>query len=54
MMFGPFDKDSPNSAELMKWKVKLKSNDDLRQRFVDLKVPQAKAVGLTLPDSDLK
>ncbi len=54
MMFGPPDKDSPNSAELMKWKVKLKSNDDLRQRFVDLTVPQAKAVGLTLPDPDLK
>jgi len=54
MMFGPSDKDSPNSAELIKWKVKLKSNDELRQRFVDLTVPQAKAVGLTLPDKDLK
>lgn len=54
MMFGPPDKDSPNSAELMKWKVKIKSNDELRQRFVDLTVPQAKAVDLTLPDPDLK
>ncbi|KAB2846933.1 MAG: 1,2-phenylacetyl-CoA epoxidase subunit A [Melioribacteraceae bacterium] len=54
MMFGPPDKESPNSAELMKWKVKLKSNDELRQRFVDLTVPQAKAVNLTLPDPDLK
>ncbi len=54
MMFGPSDKDSPNSAELMRWKVKLKSNDELRQRFVDLTVPQAKAVNLTLPDPDLK
>lgn len=54
MMFGPPDKESPNSAELMKWKVKLKSNDELRQRFVDLTVPQAKAVDLTLPDPDLK
>lgn len=54
MMFGPPDKESPNSAELMRWKVKLKSNDELRQRFVDLTVPQAKAVNLTLPDPDLK
>lgn len=54
MMFGPPDKDSPNSAELMKWKVKLKSNDELRQRFVDLTIPQAKAVNLTIPDPDLQ
>lgn len=54
MMFGPSDKDSPNSAELLRWGVKRKSNDDLRQRFVDLTVPQAKAVNLTLPDPDLK
>jgi ring-1,2-phenylacetyl-CoA epoxidase subunit PaaA len=54
MMFGPTDKDSPNSAELMKWKVKLQSNDDLRQRFVNMTVAQANAVGLTLPDPDLK
>lgn len=54
MMFGPPDNDSPNSAELMRWKVKLKSNDELRQRFVDLTVPQAQAVNLTLPDPDLK
>ncbi len=54
MMFGPPDKESPNSAELMKWKIKLKSNDELRQRFVDLTVPQAKAVNLTIPDPDLK
>jgi len=54
MMFGPPDKDSPNSAELMKWKVKLKSNDELRQRFVDLTIPQANAVNLTIPDPDLK
>lgn len=54
MMFGPPDKDSPNSAELMRWKVKLKGNDELRQRFVDLTIPQAKAVNLTIPDPDLK
>jgi len=54
MMFGPSDKNSPNSAELMKWKVKSKSNDELRQRFVNMTVPQAQAVGLTLPDPDIE
>ncbi len=54
MMFGPHDTDSPNSGELLRWKVKTKTNDELRQRFVNLTVPQAKAVGLTIPDPDLK
>src|SRR5438128_2085000 len=54
MMFGPSDKDSPNSAELMRWRVKRKSNDDLRQRFIDLTIPQAHAVNLTIPDPFLK
>jgi len=54
MMFGPSDKDSPNSAELLRWRVKRKTNDELRQRFVNLTVPQAQAIGLTLPDPDLK
>jgi len=54
MMFGPHDTDSPNSAELLRWKVKRKTNDELRQRFVNLTVPQAQAVGLTLPDPDLR
>ena len=54
MMFGPNDKDSPNSAELIKWGVKKKGNDELRQRFVNLTVPQAQAVDLTLPDPKLK
>lgn len=53
-MFGPSDKDSPNSAELLKWRVKRKTNDELRQRFVNLTVPQAQAIGITLPDPDLK
>lgn len=53
MMFGPSDKDSPNSAELLKWRVKRKTNDELRQRFVNLTVPQAQAIGITLPDPDL-
>jgi ring-1,2-phenylacetyl-CoA epoxidase subunit PaaA len=54
MMFGPSDQDSPNSAELLKWGVKRRGNDELRQRFVDLTVPQAQAIGLTLPDPDLR
>ncbi len=54
MMFGPSDKDSPNSAELTRWRVKRESNDTLRQRFVDLTVPQARAIDVSLPDPDLK
>ena len=50
MMFGPSDKDSPNSAELLAWRVKQKGNDELRQRFINLTVPQAHAIGLTMPD----
>jgi ring-1,2-phenylacetyl-CoA epoxidase subunit PaaA len=54
MMFGPSDKDSPNSAELLRWKVKQKGNDELRQRFINLTVPQAEAIGLSIPDPALK
>jgi len=54
MMFGPSDADSPNSQELLRWKVKRKTNDELRQRFINLTVPQAKAVNLTFPDPDMK
>jgi len=54
MMFGPHDKDSPNSGDLLKWKVKLHSNDELRQRFIDRTVPQAEHIGLTIPDPKLK
>jgi ring-1,2-phenylacetyl-CoA epoxidase subunit PaaA len=53
MMFGPSDKDSPNSAELTKWGVKRKGNDELRQRFVNQTVAQAHAIGLTIPDPEL-
>jgi ring-1,2-phenylacetyl-CoA epoxidase subunit PaaA len=53
MMFGPSDKDSPNSAELIRWRVKRESNDTLRQRFVDLTVPQARAIDVSLPDPEL-
>ncbi|MFM1930713.1 MAG: subunit of multicomponent oxygenase, phenylacetic acid degradation [Bacteroidota bacterium] len=54
MMFGPTDADSQHSAESMKWRIKLFSNDELRQRFVDMTVPQAEILGLTIPDADLK
>jgi ring-1,2-phenylacetyl-CoA epoxidase subunit PaaA len=54
MMFGPSDKESPNSAELTRWGVKRKSNDELRQRFVNLTVAQAKAINLVLPDPELR
>jgi ring-1,2-phenylacetyl-CoA epoxidase subunit PaaA len=53
MMLGPSDKDSPNTGELIRGRVKRKTNDELRQRFVDLTVPQARAVNLTLPDPNL-
>ncbi|OTG92758.1 1,2-phenylacetyl-CoA epoxidase subunit PaaA [Acinetobacter sp. ANC 3832] len=54
MMFGPNDDHSPNSAQSMQWKVKLFSNDALRQKFVDNTVSQVLQLGLTVPDADLK
>lgn len=54
MMFGPTDDLSPNSAQSMKWKIKRKSNDELRQEFIDKTVPQAEFLGLTIPDKGLK
>jgi ring-1,2-phenylacetyl-CoA epoxidase subunit PaaA len=54
MMFGPPDDASPNSAQSMAWGIKRFSNDQLRQRFVDMTVPQSQALGLTLPDPDLR
>jgi len=54
MMFGPTDDSSPNSILSMKWKIKRFSNDDLRQKFIDVTVEQAKILGLTIPDPDLK
>ena len=53
-MFGPPDADSTNSTQGMRWGIKRVSNDDLRQKFVDATVPQAKVLGITLPDPDLK
>lgn len=54
MMFGPSDKDSPNSGDLLNWKVKKATNDELRQRFVNMTVTQAQLIGVELPDPDLK
>ena len=54
MMFGPHDAESTNSGDLMKWGVKRKSNDELRQHFVNITIPQATAVGLTVPDPELE
>ncbi|MDY7578124.1 1,2-phenylacetyl-CoA epoxidase subunit PaaA [Herbaspirillum sp. RTI4] len=54
MMFGPSDATSVNSAQSAQWRIKLFSNDELRQRMVDQTVPQAHYLGLTVPDADLK
>lgn len=54
MMFGPPDADSPNSEQSMKWRIKRQSNDELRQRFIDMTVPQADFLGLVIPDPQLK
>lgn len=54
MMFGPPDDASPNSAQSMAWKIKRFSNDDLRQRFIGMLVPQAEVLGVTLPDPELR
>jgi ring-1,2-phenylacetyl-CoA epoxidase subunit PaaA len=53
MMFGPPDAASANTGQSMAWKIKRHSNDELRQRFVDMTVPQAAVLGVTLPDPDL-
>ncbi len=54
MMFGPSDKDSVHSSQSMKWRIKMNTNDELRQKFVDQTVPQAEYLGLTVPDATLK
>ncbi len=54
MMFGPKDSESTNSDQSMKWKIKRKTNDELRQAFVDMIAEQIKTLGMTLPDPDLK
>ena len=54
MMFGPPDDNSPNTAQSVRWRIKRETNDELRQKFIDVTVPQAEAIGLTVPDPDLK
>jgi ring-1,2-phenylacetyl-CoA epoxidase subunit PaaA len=54
MMFGPPDADSPNTAQSMRWRIKRETNDELRQKFVDITVPQADFLNLKVPDRDLK
>jgi ring-1,2-phenylacetyl-CoA epoxidase subunit PaaA len=54
MMFGPSDAESRHSAQSMAWKIKRFSNDELRQKFIDVTVPQAEFLGLTIPDDKLE
>lgn len=54
MMFGPADEKSPHTAQSMRWKIKRFTNDELRQKFVDISTPQAEYLGLTIPDANLK
>ena len=54
MMFGPPDAESPNTENSVRWRIKRFTNDELRQKFVDVTVEQAKVLGLTVPDKDLK
>ena len=54
MMFGPRDADSPNTEQSMKWRIKRFTNDELRQKFVDMMVPQAEFLGLTVPDEKVQ
>ena len=54
MMFGPPDDESPNTEQSLVWGVKRHTNDELRQRFVDMSVPQAEKLGVTFPDPDLR
>jgi ring-1,2-phenylacetyl-CoA epoxidase subunit PaaA len=54
MMFGPPDDNSPNTAQSLRWRIKRETNDELRQKFVDITVPQAEAIGLEVPDPALR
>ena len=54
MMFGPHDSDSPHSGDAFTWKIKRKSNDELRAKFIDKTVQQAEVIGLKVPDPELK
>jgi ring-1,2-phenylacetyl-CoA epoxidase subunit PaaA len=54
MMFGPNDADSKHTEQSMRWRIKRFTNDELRQKFVDITIPQAEMIGLSIPDKDLK
>ncbi|MBW7838093.1 MAG: 1,2-phenylacetyl-CoA epoxidase subunit A [Chitinophagaceae bacterium] len=54
MMFGPRDADSPHTIQSMKWKIKRFTNDELRQKFVDMCAQQVEVLGLQIPDPELK
>ena len=54
MMFGPSDADSSHTEQSMRWKIKRHTNDELRQMFVDVTVPQVESIGLMVPDQDIK
>ena len=53
MMFGPPDNESKHTAQSMKWKIKRFTNDELRQKFIDMTIPQAEFIGLKVPDTEL-
>jgi ring-1,2-phenylacetyl-CoA epoxidase subunit PaaA len=54
MMFGPPDAESPNTEQSVRWRIKRFTNDELRQKFVDVTVEQARVLGLEMPDKDIK
>jgi ring-1,2-phenylacetyl-CoA epoxidase subunit PaaA len=54
MMFGPPDAESPNTENSVRWRIKRFTNDELRQKFVDVTVEQARILGISIPDKDLK
>ena len=53
MMLGPHDADSPNSGVMSKWGIKLKSNDEVRQEYLNEHVPELLEAGLSIPDAEL-
>ncbi len=54
MMLGPHDSDSPNTPQLARWGIKTKTNDQVRQEFVDEHVPELQQAGLSIPDPELR
>ncbi len=54
MMLGPHDSESPNSPQLLRWGIKTRTNDEVRQEFINENVPDLQAAGLTIPDADLR